>query len=85
LTDYYLLTKPHCPLCITAIQLIHGVVLDEPIHLHVVDISDQPELIDEYANLVPVLIRAQDDAELKWPFADALERFLTPALAPTRD
>ncbi|MCH8502614.1 MAG: glutaredoxin family protein [Aliidiomarina sp.] len=69
--SFFLLTKPHCPLCTQAIQLIHQSPLAEPIELGVVDISDEPELIEEYATLVPVLIRGRDDAEMKWPFDPA--------------
>lgn len=70
--------KEQCPLCIQAIQLIHQQPLDEPIHLHMVDIASDPELIREYGLLVPVLIRAVDDAEMKWPFqAGQLKEFLS--------
>jgi len=69
--SFYLLTKSHCPLCTQAIQLIHQTPLDEPIELGVVDISTDPDLIEEYATLVPVLVRGRDDVELKWPFNPA--------------
>lgn len=68
--DFYLLIKDNCPLCTIAIQRIHEVALEEPVALHMVDIASQPELLEEYGNLVPVLVRERDDAELKWPFAD---------------
>ena len=48
--------------------MIHQCQLEEPISLHMVDIDEQPALQQEYAWLVPVLIREKDDAELKWPF-----------------
>ena len=69
--SFYLLTKSHCPLCTQAIQLIHQTLLDEPIELGVVDIGTDPDLIEEYATLVPVLVRGRDDVELKWPFDPA--------------
>lgn len=76
--EFYLLTKDHCPLCIQAIQVIHAQSLEDPIRLHLVDIAENPELLDEYGLLVPVLIRARDDAEMKWPFdATKLKEFLT--------
>lgn len=74
--EFYLLTKPHCPLCDVALELIQQCQSATPIQLHVVDISQQPELIDEYGWLIPVLIRARDDAELRWPFSESLEEFL---------
>ncbi|MCL5255374.1 MAG: glutaredoxin family protein [Gammaproteobacteria bacterium] len=75
--SFYLLTKEHCPLCIQAIQVIHQADIDEPIELGVVDIASDPELVDEYATLVPVLIRASDEQEMKWPFhAEKLQEFL---------
>lgn len=84
MTDFYLLTKPDCALCMEALKLIHETDLDEPIELHMVDISTQPELLDEYAWLVPVLVRAADDAELRWPFGDQLLPFLvSETITPT--
>lgn len=57
--------------------MVHKAPVDEPVRLHMVDITAQPELQDEYGLLIPVLIRAHDDAELKWPFtADTLLEFL---------
>lgn len=75
--DFYLLTKDNCPLCVQAIQLIHHQALEEPIRLHMVDIAQDPELLQEYGVLVPVLVRGQDDQELKWPFQEKqLREFL---------
>lgn len=76
MTDFYLLTKPHCPLCDEALKLIHQAQPEHPIRLHIVDISEQPELQEEYALLVPVLVREKDDAELRWPFRQPIEGFL---------
>ncbi|CAB0149965.1 hypothetical protein PSI9734_00536 [Pseudidiomarina piscicola] len=75
--EFYLLTKPNCPLCDQALVQLHQLDLDEPIRLHWVDISQQPELLDEYALLVPVLVREADDAELRWPFGEQLMEFVT--------
>ncbi|RUO22395.1 thioredoxin family protein [Aliidiomarina iranensis] len=76
--EFYLLMKEHCPLCTQAIQLIYAQKLDEPIQLNVVDIASDPALVQEYATLVPVLVRAADDAEMKWPFAEIkLQEFLS--------
>lgn len=76
-TDFYLLTKPHCPLCNEALAQLHRLELEEPLRLHWVDISAQPELLEEYALLVPVLVREADDAELRWPFGEQLMEFVT--------
>lgn len=69
--EFYLLTRHPCPLCQQALLMIHHLALEEPVSLHMVDIDDQPELQQEYAWLVPVLIRKKDDAELKWPFVES--------------
>lgn len=66
--EFYLLTRHPCSLCQQALVMIHQCELEEPISLHLVDIDEQQELFNEYAWLVPVLIRQTDDAELKWPF-----------------
>lgn len=76
MTDFYLLTKPNCPLCDEALRMLHQAQPEQPIRLHIVDISEQPDLQQEYAWLIPVLIRSHDDAELRWPFAQPLEEFL---------
>ena len=68
MTEFYLLSKPNCPLCDEALLMLNQLPLAEPLRLHWVDISQQPELLEEYAWLIPVLIRAADDAELRWPF-----------------
>lgn len=77
MSDFYLLTKPNCPLCDKAMAQLHGLALEQPIRLHWVDITQQAELLDEYALLVPVLVRAKDDAELRWPFNEQLLEFVT--------
>ncbi|MDX1705012.1 glutaredoxin family protein [Pseudidiomarina sp.] len=76
MTDFYLLTKPECPLCTEALLAVHHCQPEEPVRLHIVDITQQPELLEEYAWLVPVLVRHSDDAELRWPFGNELEEFL---------
>lgn len=78
MTDFYLLTKPNCPLCDEALRLLQAAKPEHPIRLHLVDIEQQPDLQEEYAWLIPVLIRAHDDVELRWPFQMPLEDFLNP-------
>lgn len=75
--EFYLLTKEDCGLCKVAITQLYQLQLDEPISLHLVDISSDPALLKEYGTLIPVLVRGQDDAELKWPFEqEKLKEFL---------
>lgn len=78
MTDFYLLTKPDCPLCDEALARLHAAQPASPIRLHIVDITNEISLQEEYGWLIPVLIRQFDDAELRWPFPDALEDFLNP-------
>jgi glutaredoxin len=77
MAEFYLLTKPACPLCDKALAELHSLALEQPIRLHWVDITQQPDLLEEYALLVPVLVRGNDDAELRWPFNDQLLEFVT--------
>lgn len=75
--NFYLFTKDNCPLCVQAKQLIEQTPLAQPVALHEVDIAAQEALMDEYALIVPVLVRETDDAELKWPFdGPRLQAFL---------
>lgn len=68
MNDFYLLSRTPCPLCNEAIRMINSCSLEEPIRLHMVDIEQDTDLQREYGWLIPVVIRAEDDAELKWPF-----------------
>lgn len=76
MTEFYLLTKAQCPLCEQALTQLQQLLLARPIRLHQVDIATDEQLCREYAWLVPVLIRAADDAELRWPFGDKLMEFV---------
>jgi hypothetical protein len=76
LTEFYLLTKAQCPLCDHALAQLQQLPLQRAIRLHQVDIATDEQLCREYAWLVPVLVRAADDAELRWPFGDELMEFL---------
>lgn len=68
MSEFYLLTTERCELCTQALQILHELPLDEPIRLHVVALEQQPELLDEYRWLVPVLVNGTTDQELRWPF-----------------
>ena len=78
MTEYYLLSKSQCPLCDEALAHLQQLPLQHAISLHQVDIASDEQLFQEYRWLVPVLIRATDDAELRWPFGDKLMEFLQP-------
>jgi len=74
--EFFLLTRDDCPLCTEAFALINEISA-QAIRLHLVDIEQQPDLLEEYGWLIPVLIRAQDDQELKWPFTPSqVQEFL---------
>lgn len=67
--------QPECHLCDEAEALLQARGLDET-YLKV-DISGDPELLMRYEIHVPVLLRADDQAELFWPFGAAeLEGFV---------
>lgn len=68
MSQFYLLSKENCPLCTQAKQLITSVMPTDAGTLSVVDIATRDDLQEEYGWLVPVVIRAKDDAELRWPF-----------------
>ncbi len=78
MTEFYLLSKSQCPLCDEALAYLQQLPLQQAITLHQVDIASDEQLCREYGWLVPVLIRAADDAELRWPFGDKLMEFLQP-------
>ncbi|RUO77568.1 glutaredoxin family protein [Idiomarina seosinensis] len=67
MATFYFLSKPNCPLCTEALQLLHELPLEEPVDLSMVDISTRSDLQEEYGWLVPVLVDHQDN-ELRWPF-----------------
>lgn len=71
MNDFYLLTRDPCPLCQQALLMINQCELEQPVRLSMVDIEQDPQLCEEYGWLIPVLVRSDDDAELKWPFDQA--------------
>lgn len=73
---FYLLSAPHCQLCTQALLQIQQEAAIQ-IQLNTVDITADKALFDEYQHLIPVLVRASDDAELRWPFNDQLASFIS--------
>lgn len=72
---FYLLSAPNCHLCTQALVQIQQQAVVQ-IQLNTVDITADKALFDEYQHLIPVLVRASDDAELRWPFNDQLTSFI---------
>jgi len=71
---FILFYQPDCHLCDEAETLLQALGLVESCLK--VDISGDPELLMRYEIHVPVLQRADDQAELFWPFGKAeLEGF----------
>jgi hypothetical protein len=63
----------HCHLCEEA----EGVLSSVGVTAAYIDIADSDELAESYGTRIPVLRRADDGAELGWPFdADTVRRFL---------
>lgn len=56
-----------CHLCDEAEALLVP-LLSADCSVECVDISESDQLIEQYGELIPVLRRLRDDAELRWPF-----------------
>lgn len=73
-----LYTRPDCPLCDEARELVER---EAPgIHLQAVDVDGDLDLLRQYGDRIPVLVQEglPDAGELDWPFdAGDLERFLS--------
>ena len=71
-----LLSTLGCPLCAVAegelMPLVeHGLLVE------LLDIADDPQLVERYGLRIPVLRRIDTGAELDWPFdVDAARRWL---------
>jgi hypothetical protein len=63
----FLYTKPDCPLCDEAREIVRDVV-GGAVLLEEVDISDDEMLSRRYGKRIPVLRRADDATEIDWPF-----------------
>jgi hypothetical protein len=65
--------NPFCHLCAEADAILHraGITATK------IDITENQYLFEKYSLRIPVLQRADNDAELAWPFdAAAVSRFL---------
>ncbi|MFT3931472.1 MAG: glutaredoxin family protein [Spongiibacteraceae bacterium] len=53
-------------------------LLSSELSIEYIDISESDQLIEQYGELIPVLRRLRDDAELRWPFdATQAQMFLS--------
>lgn len=59
-----------CHLCDEA-EAVLIPLLSAECRVECIDIGDSDQLIERYAELIPVLRRLRDDAELHWPFDSA--------------
>jgi hypothetical protein len=70
-----LYTTSHCHLCDEALSLVMQICNADQVSL--IEISDDPNLIDTYGTRIPVLQRLDTLAELSWPFNNQeLAKFL---------
>lgn len=56
-----------CHLCDDAEAILIPLLSAEQ-RIECIDISESDQLIEHYGELIPVLRRLKDDAELRWPF-----------------
>jgi len=71
-----LLTTSACHLCELAEALLMPLV-EHGLLVELIDIADDPALLETYQLRIPVLRRADSHAELAWPFnADQVVSFL---------
>lgn len=49
-------------------QLVHAGMGESVVTLQVVEITDDPELMQRYALRIPVIRFAESEVELSWPF-----------------
>ncbi len=61
-----------CHLCDEAEAVLAPLLNDNPCDIECIDISDDDRLLERYGELIPVLRRLHDDAELCWPFDAAV-------------
>ncbi|HCD03705.1 MULTISPECIES: glutaredoxin family protein [unclassified Methylophaga] len=56
-----------CHLCELAIEQVITLAIAEQINLHVVEIGDDDDLVEQYGVRIPV-IKFSDNSEINWPF-----------------
>ncbi len=56
-----------CHLCVLAeVELMP--LIEHGLQVELIDIAEQPSLFEAYSLCIPVLIRVDTRAELRWPF-----------------
>ena len=72
-----LYTTAGCHLCKQAEDMLRQAGQNSTIAWRSSDIADDPVLVERYGIRIPVIMRAEDGAELGWPFDQRqLEKFL---------
>jgi len=73
-----LFTTSGCHLCEKAEAMMSGVLLHAnrvrietgyaPLEIHLVEISEEPALVEHYGSKIPVIMLEESARELAWPF-----------------
>jgi hypothetical protein len=73
-----LFTTSGCHLCEQAESMLSGVLVHvnllrvesslAPLEIHIVEISEEPALVEHYGSRIPVLMLEESARELVWPF-----------------
>jgi hypothetical protein len=70
----YFYTTLGCHLCEQAAELLGGSDIRQHVQIEIHDIADSDRLIETYGERIPVLLRADTQEELGWPFDEILLR-----------
>lgn len=65
--DLIFYTTSGCHLCEQALALITPLI-HEKYRIKMIDISDSEELLDRYGVRIPVVVRADTQRDIGWPF-----------------
>jgi hypothetical protein len=71
-----LYTRPNCPLCDEARDVLRVALTGTGVVVEEVDIEDDEALEARYGWLIPVVRRTDSGAECRWPFGPADVRHL---------
>jgi len=66
--DYLLYGTQDCHLCEVAEAIIVKALEGLALHIEVIDIATDSDLINRYGESIPVLASASNPRELMWPF-----------------
>jgi len=65
-----LYSTSHCHLCELAEALVQKMCLQNSVKFNVVEIADNPALLEQYGIKIPVLKRIDNNKEISWPFTE---------------